>query len=260
MIVAIAWLADHATALWAWSGRAGREQWARPLLLALLASVLVLPLDGPLLHAARWLDAEVVGGDLRRVLELLGEWGQGVWLVLVAIAIWKLDPPRRPRLADLALAVPLLLVAANAAKMLVGRPRPRDAMLELYGPTDVLGPLGQHPFGPEVGLRHAWEVFPPADLSNIQAMPSSHAAFACLLSVFLIRLYPALRTPAIVLAATVCFCRVLFGAHWPTDTIIGAALGVACARLTVERSLGQRAIDAARHWLGYTPLFIPRAA
>lgn len=251
---------------WVWTGLPSRRQWARPLLVGVLVGLLLLPLDGMLIELARWIDRErIVGGDVRRVLVTLGEYGQGVWLVLVAIAVWCLHPAGRRRLADLALAVPVLLVLVNAGKMLIGRPRPRDGMADLYGSIDFLGPLGQHPFAAAahedaVGVRHAWQILPPADLSDIHSMPSSHTAFAFLLSAFLACAYPAIARLAFVLAVIVAVSRVIERAHWPSDTALGAALGLAVGLVFVRRELGQRLVDAVRRWLGYAPVFRPQAS
>jgi undecaprenyl-diphosphatase len=57
------------------------------------------------------------------------------------------------------------------------------------------------------------------------SMPSGHAltGFAC--AVLLGGLAPRLRVPLLVLAALVAFSRVYLGVHYPSDVLVGAAVG-----------------------------------
>ena len=89
--------------IWAWSGRGDRSIWARPMLVALLIAAVLVPIDGVVSSGAR---AIPMGGDVRRVLNWLQEYGGLASLVVVAVVIWLLDPANRKRLADLAVAVP----------------------------------------------------------------------------------------------------------------------------------------------------------
>ncbi len=240
--------------LWAWSGRGTRARWARPLLIAVPAGLLVMPLDGPLTALARALtnrdNLVHLGGDVVRVLDTLQEYGGLASLVLVAAVIWLLDPGNRRRLADLAVAAALSGVLVPIIKMLVGRPRPRPAMAEIYSPGSFLGPFGSAPLGPDIGVRHAWEFWSPG-ISNLQSMPSAHTASAAVLSVFLFTLYPRLKPLVITMVIVVALCRVLFTAHWASDVIIGAGVGVAIAQVVMARGSarggwGCRLLDA-RH-------------
>jgi membrane-associated phospholipid phosphatase len=67
---------------------------------------------------------------------------------------------------------------------------------------------------------------PLVDVPHSGAFPSGHAstAFAC--ATVLAWASPALRAPAIVLAAAIAWSRVYVGVHWPLDVLGGAALGV----------------------------------
>jgi undecaprenyl-diphosphatase len=62
-------------------------------------------------------------------------------------------------------------------------------------------------------------------------MPSSHTAAACALAVVIARLYPKLTPLMIVLACIVGTARVVLGAHYPSDVVIGGALGATIASL-----------------------------
>ncbi len=201
--------------------------------LLVLAGV-AFPWDGAVSDAARSLR---LGGDLRRELEALQQYGQGASILLVVLLIWALDPPRRRRLLDYALAIGVTALAVMPMKLLVGRPRPK------FGdPEHILGPLGVYPVGEGVGLRHAWEVGSGIS-SDLWSMPSSHTAYAVVLSVFLTLIYPKLRWIALGLALLVGICRVLFGAHYPSDVLVGAGLALLVAPPIVRSWRGVRLLD-----------------
>ncbi|MFI4896841.1 MAG: phosphatase PAP2 family protein [Phycisphaerales bacterium JB059] len=203
------------------------------LALLILGGV-VFPWDGPVSDAARSLR---LGGDLRRELEALQQYGQGASILLVVLLIWALDPPRRRRLLDYALAIGVTALAVMPMKLLVGRPRPK------FGdPEHILGPLGVYPVGEDAGLRHAWEVGSGIS-SDLWSMPSSHTAYAVVLSVFLTLMYPKLRWIAVGLALLVGVCRVLFGAHYPSDVLVGGGLALLVAPPIVRSWRGVRLLD-----------------
>ncbi|QYK48822.1 MAG: phosphatase PAP2 family protein [Phycisphaeraceae bacterium] len=225
--------------LWAWSGLPHTRAWARPLIITALATSCLLPFDGIIARASR--DA-AIGGDFRRVLGWFGEYGQGGMIILTAALVFLLDKHNARRLLDYALALMLAAAATLPLKMLTGRPRPRESMLETYTHLDFLGPFGAHPFSPEVGVRHAWEFWSDTNAA-LWSMPSSHVVYAVVMSVWLAALYPPLRTLAWILAALVAIARVLFGAHYPTDVIVGAALGYLIATPCITRLWGIRLLD-----------------
>jgi undecaprenyl-diphosphatase len=74
-------------------------------------------------------------------------------------------------------------------------------------------------------------------------MPSSHTAFAVVMSVFLAALYPRLKWFAAAMALLVGLLRVHFGGHWPSDVVVGAAIGYAIARACVRGMWGVRLLD-----------------
>ena len=64
-----------------------------------------------------------------------------------------------------------------------------------------------------------------------------------MLSFFLVAMYPKLRPIAIVLTVLVGLTRVITAAHWPTDVILGAALGYAISAVVIPNYMGVRALD-----------------
>jgi membrane-associated phospholipid phosphatase len=228
-------VAPSAAGIWAATGPA---PWLLPALAGIAAVVVVFPFDADLSRAATRLAAQPwFSGDVRRELTAWQQYGQGTALLVAALFIWLLDPPRRRRLLDLGLAAGLAQLVSSVGKTLVGRPRP------VFGdPRTILGPWGEYPVrGADGGWRlvHAWE----RSAADLWSMPSSHTLFAVVLSVFLGTLYPRARPLVWALAAVVGVARVLLGAHWPTDVLAGAAAGWLIGRAVVPRYAGVRLVD-----------------
>jgi len=205
----------------------------------LAIGVVLFPLDGPIESLARGIRG-AMGGDVVRELEALQQFGQGAFIVLIAWAIWLLDPPRRRRLLDWGLGIAILNAMVLPMKMLVGRPRPA-----VGEPGYFLGPFGAHPF-PDAdppGVYYAWDLAAQIS-SELWSMPSSHTAHAVLAAVFLGLLYPRLRPLLIAMACLVGVARMLFGAHYASDVAVGAGLGWAVGMVSTRRFLGVRALDA----------------
>jgi len=205
-----------------WATDPARCAWAPPLLYGLIAVLLLWPLDGwlngalaPEGRAPAWL-----GGDLRRELEALQQFGQGTVTIAIVIAIWLLDPARRRELVDWLAAIGIAAVIAFGLKMLLGRPRP-----VLGEPDLLLGPLGMYPLGPEQGVAHAWE-FWRDDVSKLWSMPSSHTVYAVVAAGMLAAWYPRLRWLMVGLVAVVAAGRLLLGGHYASDVAAGAAVGM----------------------------------
>lgn len=163
-----------------------------------------------------------IGGDIRRELEALQQFGQGGMTVLVALAIWLLDPPNRRRLLDWLGAVGAAAVLSFGLKMLLGRPRP-----VLDEPDLLLGPLGMHPLPTDDGpvVTHAW-AFWQEGAEKLWSMPSSHTVYAVVAAATLAGWYPRLRWLMVVMVGLVGCSRVAFGAHYPSDVAAGVAVGL----------------------------------
>ncbi|MBY0311282.1 MAG: phosphatase PAP2 family protein [Phycisphaerales bacterium] len=215
--------------------------WLWPLLVGVLGFVIIYPFDGPLSHAAAHLE-QALGGDLRRELHAWQQFGQGFFVIVIALTIWLLDPIRRRRLLDLLLLTIVCQLASSLGKLFIGRPRPRP---QYEDPHTFLFPWGTYPItvkGSETRV-HAWDIAAGAN-SDLWSMPSSHTLFAFAAAAFLGVLYPPLRWLTLALAALVGFGRVLFDAHWPTDVVVGAVLGWLIAFYITHQYLGVRLLDA----------------
>ena len=217
-----------------WATAESRRHWAPAALYGLLATLLLWPID-PWVMARITADGSrsslPIGGDLRRELEVLQQFGQGGMTIVVVLAVWLLDPDNRRRLLDWLVAIGVAAVLAFGGKMLIGRPRP-----VLDEPGLILGPFGMEPLptGDGFVVTHAW-AFWQEGISKLWSMPSSHTVFAVVAAGMLAGWYPRLRWLMVALAALVALARVGFGAHYPSDVAAGAAVGLI-------------AVGLANHW------------
>ena len=211
--------------------------WLYPLGIGFVAVLAIMPLD-------RWIDASLhtksLGGDVRRELQALQQFGQGTISVLIGITIFLLDPKNRVRLVDWVVSAAVLGVVATGLKMFIGRARPR--LRDPFDPDLFLGPFGKYPLGGkagEINIVHSWELWQPK-ISDLWSMPSSHTVFAVLCAFVLSKLYPKIAPVVIFLAVLVGFCRVLFDSHYASDVAAGAAVGYAVTAVVWRWSPGNR--------------------
>ncbi|MBK7404894.1 MAG: phosphatase PAP2 family protein [Phycisphaerales bacterium] len=215
-----------------WAADSRRRFWALPGLYGLIATLLLWPLDPwtlTVVTAGGTRSSLPLGGDIRRELEMLQQFGQGGMTIVLVLAVWMLDPPHRRRLLDWLAAFLAAAVLAFGLKMLVGRPRP------LLGEPDLLlGPFGMYPLAGGGPVAHAWE-FWRHGVGQLWSMPSSHTVYAVVAAATLAGWYPRLRGLMFAMACFVGLARVAFGAHYPSDVAAGAAIGLI-------------AVGLARHW------------
>ncbi len=244
--IGIAGIADWFGPLWRWLFSPTRRRWTIPLALALPAFLLVYPFDGLIHRAAGSIGRAVVSGDVRREWEAWQQFGAAGSVVLVSALVCLLDRARARRLLDLYGAMLVGLVVFSALKVGVGRPRPK-----FDDPWTILWPWGAYPLGPERGIRHAWEAG-----SELWSLPSSHTVAAAILAWFLFRMYPRIWPVALIAVGIVGSGRIIFGAHWASDVVVGGLGGLAVARAVIDGWWGVRAID----WLWrrcVDPLAVP---
>jgi membrane-associated phospholipid phosphatase len=166
---------------------------------------------------ARWAFAKGLPGDLKHIVQFAEAFahGSGVFLILLAAA--SLD--RRswrvlPRLAIGAYGAGLL---ADVLKVVLGRRRPNV--------SDVMNIDVWDSFLGFFAWRNAatWQ---EALSRDIQSFPSGHAATATGLACALSRLYPRGTWFFVALAILACFQRITGEAHYLSDVLAGAAVGV----------------------------------
>ncbi len=193
------------------TGWTRRQLLAAAIVLAGLAAA-ALAID---LHAARWIDAGRLPGDLRRLLKLAEAFGWGGTVILIIATAATLDPRGWrvvPRLAIGSLGAGL---AADCLKV---------AGIERVRPAAALERGLHETFGPWLPV-----LFHDSTLGayghKFQSFPSGHAATAAGLAIALAALYPKGRWLFVIFAALACIQRVDALAHYPSDILAGAALG-----------------------------------
>jgi undecaprenyl-diphosphatase len=194
-----------------------------------------------------------LGGDVRRELEFAQQFGAFTSIVIIALVILLQDRPRFPRVLDLVAGVLANALVCNLLKMAFGRPRPRVVFPDASGRVPMEGFDSPHNFAffwrafplprdarPDVdGLQltylwaRSWELTKNIS-SDLWSMPSSHAAAAACTAAALARLYPRLSPLLIGLMVVVACARVVFGAHYPSDVALGAAVGFVVGALAME--------------------------
>lgn len=178
--------------------------------------------------------AQLANFALHRQLWMLAElFGHGMGVLFIAFCIYLVDAARRPYLPRILACAFGSGMTTNAIKVLVARSRPRA--LDLAACDSV--------FSSFHGLR--WWTGSKADISiwdsAYQSFPSGHAATAAGFAAGIYWLYPRARTVVAVLAGGVALQRVVVGAHFLSDTLVGAAVGcVVAASCLDRRALGRR--------------------
>ena len=148
--------------------------------------------------------------DLFNVAETFGN-GFGVALVLLLVVV--LDRHRQAAVLRLTWCAVGAGLMADVVKLMVSRVRPRD--------TDLV-------------IAHVWDTFGhfvplASNGSGSQSFPSAHTATAAGLAVGLAILYPRGRYLFAALAVCVAMQRMAVGAHFPSDVLVGGALGAGWA-------------------------------
>lgn len=181
--------------------------WPRRLIGTLLLAALgALTID---MAVSRWCAAGNVPKNVHRLLEIAEDFGHGMGVGLIALAVFVLDPSRRRALLRVLTAAYGAGLAADGLKILVVRFRPRDLNLLKTTVMDSFDGL----LGFAVSRSHSF--------------PSAHTATGVGLAVLRAWLYPRGRWYFAVLAVLVGAQRVVVGAHFLSDVLVGAAMGCA---------------------------------
>jgi len=166
-------------------------------------------------QVGRSLADEHLPSDLRIVLRLSETFGQGYGAAAIVLSIAIVRRSWRTGLT-LAAIVSISGMTANLVKMNVARIRP-------YALEELAETAWRYGFRDWLPWRHGGsEWFDHA----LQAFPSGHTAVAASLAVGLSRLYPHAWPWFTLLAALALWQRIAVGAHYLSDTLAGAAIGV----------------------------------
>ena len=199
---------------------ASTRPWPRRLIgLLLLAALGALSID---VAVSRWCAAGNVPKNVHRLLEIAEDFGNGIGVGLIALAIFALDPSRRRTLLRVLTGAYGAGLAADGLKIIFVRYRPRELNLHSTGVLETFDGL----VGFAVGHSHSF--------------PSAHTATGVGLAMLLAWLYPRGRWYFAFLAVLVGAQRVVVGAHFLSDVLVGAALGVGIGWCCTGWELGSR--------------------
>ncbi len=148
-------------------------------------------------------------GFVRHILDNAEPFGDAYGLLLITLAIFLVDPPRRIVLPWTIAAGLGAGLAADVIKLLISRTRPQSFDLDV---TDVAQTFNQWLPLTSVG-------------SHDQSFPSAHTAVAVGFAVALCRFFPRGRYLFIAMAVMCGMHRVQTCAHFLSDAFIGAAVG-----------------------------------
>jgi undecaprenyl-diphosphatase len=184
-----------------------------------LAAAAALAVDVPIAQTLRdWNKSPDIYAYLR-YFDTFEMFGHSLGITVLLVAIYQLDPARR-------WAIPRILLCAMAAggmadvlKMLVVRTRPYECALT----GNVWSTFGQ--------CFSAWGAG-----SQGQSFPSGHTATAAGFAAALIWLYPRGRLLFTLLAILVGCQRIVCGAHYLSDVLVGAAAGCFVAQFFLQVS------------------------
>ena len=203
------------------------REWT-PRLAATMAAVLAIgaalpalqPLDNQLFLAVNRL-----GDGPEWLYQALDPHARNYALLVAATVVASAVALRRPRyVVGTAIAVVLAGYLAGAALEVV------KLFIERARPEEVLGA--------QVQLSHgrSW--------SHIAAFPSGHLIVTTAMAVAAAAAVRALRVPLLAYVAAVAFTRVLFGAHFPLDVLVGAAVGYELGLFTAHLLANARLLPA----------------
>ncbi len=204
--------------------RVTRRYWIAIALI--LLTVPALAIDRPL---ARLCENHGLPGDLRKGLNLVEAFSHGIGVALICVAVFVLDRARRRFLWRLA-ACPLIAgIMGNLGKCLIARARP--SAFDLSQP--IMESFGTWlPFLFLADWDHPWQSF-----------PSGHTATAAGFAVGLTWMYPHGRVLFVALTVLAAMQRMAESAHYLSDTLGGAAVGLFAATLICDHRIGGRIYD-----------------
>ena len=197
-----------------------------------IAGLFSLAIDGPASTAGREFFARTSWKYV------FWEWaelfGDGIGVILYTLVIFiafRESRPYLPRVLICAFGAGLL---ADLIKVFVVRLRPRAFHLDGSAFDSILG------FRPWLAMQDARFVWDSAT----QSFPSAHTATAFGFAVGLGWLFPRARLLFVALASLVACQRVVVGANFPSDVLVGAAVGCAFAACCLDRDVIAWRMDA----------------
>lgn len=201
--------------------------WKISLGLAVFAAcyAIGMRIDTPL---ARWLDPEPLPGDVMRTIRFMEIYAHGFGVMLILLTVYTLDKRGwrpLPRLMSMAF-IPGLVV--NLVKFTVARQRPnqyRFSEVSYSFEETFVGWFPTFNLPEEIATDH-----------TIQSFPSAHTAMAVGLALGLSILYPKGRRLFLFFAVLSGMQRMTDHAHFFTDVLVGAGIGVSVSAFLTRKS------------------------
>ena len=155
---------------------------------------------------------------IRPFLDRTETFGHGIGILWITVMVYVLDPARRKACLSIIATALCGGGVANIVKLLLSRSRPRT--FDFGGNTVFAG-------------FHEWLPYFTGG-SGEQSFPSAHTATAVAVAVLLAEMYPRGRWLFSGLAMLVGIQRLHGGAHFPSDILVGAAMGFLVGHLCVR--------------------------
>ncbi len=131
----------------------------------------------------------------------------GIWVMMGLAMLWIQGPSALPAVLQMALTAGVGVLLYKLLKNRLVRERP---YMNHFGIQCATAPLDRYSF------------------------PSGHTLHASSFSAMLLVLEPALAVIAIPFAILVAASRVILGLHYPSDVIVGAAIGLSLAGVSLS--------------------------
>jgi membrane-associated phospholipid phosphatase len=218
----------------AWAPRLGS------LILAVIAlgaaMPVVQPLDNTLMLAINGL-----GDGPEWLYQALDPHTRNYILLLFATVVAAAVSLRRPRhVLGAALGVVLAAYLAGAALEVV------KLFIERARPEEVLGA--------QIELSHgrSW--------AHLASFPSGHLIVTAAMAAAAAAAVPALRRPLFAYVALVALTRVMFGAHFPLDVLVGGIVGYELGLFAAHLMASGRLLPAPRTATAPAPVVVPSTA
>jgi membrane-associated phospholipid phosphatase/MFS family permease len=217
----------------AWTPRLGA------LILAVIALGAAMPVVQPLDNALM-LAINGLGDGPEWLYQALDPHTRNYMLLLAVTVIAAAASLRRPRhVLGAALGVVLAAYLAGAALEVV------KLFIERARPEEVLG--GQI----ELSHGRSW--------AHLASFPSGHLIVTSAMAAAAASAVPVLRRPLLVYVALVALTRVMFGAHFPIDVLVGAIVGYELGVFTAHLLASGRLLPAPRREAAVPRIALPSA-
>lgn len=202
------------------TGDRSKFTWPRILavvLVLLIAAVCLAPFDVVISKA---LQAGFLPGDLQKVIHLSEIFAHGFGVLLILVGIWILFPDKQKYIPRVAMLAAFSGLTAQCIKLFIVRQRPGDFVGQWEKATST------------------WSGFIDNFTLNIdnnfQSFPSGHTATAVGLAVGLTYVFPRGKYLFTGLAILASLQRVVGNAHWTSDVLSGAAVGLVVSCLIMQ--------------------------